>query len=57
MATYDNRMLDRCPPVLRPGEKEHVLVMQDESIFHTNESQWHVWLVRDQQLIQVKGNG
>jgi hypothetical protein len=57
MATYDDGTLDHCPPVLRPGEREHVLVMQDESIFHTNESRWCVWLVQDQQLIRSKGNG
>jgi hypothetical protein len=57
MASYNDRMLERCPPVLHPGEKEHVLVMQDESIFHMNESWWCVWLGQDQQPIQVKGNG
>lgn len=57
MATYDDGTLDRCPPVLRPGEKEHVLVMQDESIFHTNESRRRAWLAQDQQQIRSKGNG
>jgi hypothetical protein len=57
MATYNDEMLDHCPLVLCPGEKEHVLVMQDESIFHRNESQHHVWLAQDQQQIQKKGNG
>jgi hypothetical protein len=57
MATYDDVTLDRCLPVPRPGDKEHVLVMQDESIFHTNESRWHAWLAQDQQPIRLKGNG
>jgi hypothetical protein len=57
MATYDDRMLEHCPPVLRPGDKEHVLVMEDESIFHTNESRRRAWLAQDQQLIRSKGNG
>ena len=57
MATYDDVTLDRCPPVLRPGDKEHVLVMQDESIFHTNESRRRAWLAQDQQPIRLKGNG
>ena len=35
MATYDNETLDHIPPTLLPGDKEHVLVYQDESIFHT----------------------
>jgi len=57
MATYDDVTLNRCPPVLCPGDKEHVLVMQDESIFHTNESQRRAWLAQDQQPIRLKGNG
>jgi hypothetical protein len=36
MASYADGTLDRIPPTLNPGEKEHVLVVQDESIFHTN---------------------
>src|SRR6266851_2282473 len=56
MATYDDWMLKHCPPVLRPGDKEHVLLMQDESIFHTNKSRWRAWLAQDQQLIRLKGN-
>jgi hypothetical protein len=37
MATYADGTLDQIPPMLNPGEKEHVLIMQDESVFHTNE--------------------
>ena len=37
MATYDDETLVRIPPTLLPGDKEHVVVYQDESIFHTNE--------------------
>jgi hypothetical protein len=40
MATYEDETLDHIPPTLLPGEKEHVLVFQDESIFHTNEYYW-----------------
>jgi len=40
MATYDDETLDCIPPMLPPGIKEHVLVFQDESIFHTNEYHW-----------------
>ena len=47
MATYDNEMLDCIPPTLLPGDKEHVLVYQDESIFHTNEYRWRSWLAQD----------
>jgi hypothetical protein len=37
IAAYNDETLDRIPPTLLPGDKEHVLVYQDESIFHTNE--------------------
>jgi len=57
MATYDDETLDCIPPMLPPGIKEHVLVFQDESIFHTNEYHWWLWLAEDHQPIQKKGNG
>jgi hypothetical protein len=55
MATYDNVLLDRIPPTLQPGEKEHILVVQDETIFHTNEYRRRMWVKGDQQPIRKKG--
>ena len=57
MATYDDKTLKRIPPVLQSGEKEHVLVVQNEIVFHTNEYHRRVWLADDQQPIQKKGSG
>ena len=57
MATYDDLSLDCIPPMLQPGERKHILIMQDESIFHTNEYRQHMWLAQDQQPIRKKGNG
>src|ERR1700679_2813706 len=57
MASYTDGTLDRIPPTLNPEEKEHVLVVQDESIFHTNEYRRRSWLGQDQQLIRKKGHG
>ena len=57
MATYDDVSLDRLPPTLQPGEKEHVLVVQDETIFHTNEYRRRMWVKGDQQPIRKKGGG
>jgi len=57
MATYDDVSLDQIPLTLQPGEKEHVLVVQDETIFHTNEYRQHMWVKGDQQPIQKKGGG
>ena len=57
MATYDDISLDHIPPMLQAGEREHVLIMQDEPIFHTNEYRRWMWLAQDQQAIQKKGHG
>ena len=57
MASYTDDMLDRIPPTLQPGEKEHVLIVQDETVFHTNEYRRRTWLVQDQQPIRKKGAG
>src|SRR5712671_4675762 len=57
MATYDNETLDKIPPKLQPGEKEHILVVQDETVFHTNEYRRRSWLAQDQQPIWKKGGG
>ena len=57
MATYDDVSLDQIPPTLQPGETEHVLVVQDETIFHTNEYCRRMWVKGDQQPIQKKGGG
>jgi hypothetical protein len=37
IATYNNEMLDWILPMLLLGKKGHVLVFQDELIFHMNE--------------------
>ena len=55
MASYTDDMLDRIPPTLQPGEKEHILIVQDETVFHTNKYCRCTWLTQDQQLIWKKG--
>jgi hypothetical protein len=57
MAHYDDKTLERIPPVLLPGEKEHVFIVQDETVFHTNEYRRRMWLAHGQQPIRKKGNG
>jgi len=57
MATYGDETLDCIPLTLGPGEKEHVVVFQDKSIFHTNKYHRCSWLAQDQQAIRKKGNG
>jgi hypothetical protein len=57
MTKYDNETLVPIPPSLTPDEQEHVLITQDESIFHTNEYQRCSWLCGDEQPLKRKGNG
>jgi hypothetical protein len=57
MASYNDSMLDRIAPSLLTGEREHIFVVQDETVFHTNEYRRHMWLTSDQQPIRKKGNG
>ncbi len=57
MATYEDDTLERIPPTLLLGEKEHVLIVQDETVFHTNEYRQRTWLTREQQPIRKKGGG
>ena len=57
MVSYDDSTLDHIAPSLLTGEHERVFVVQDETVFHTNEYRRHMWLTSDQQPIWKKGNG
>lgn len=57
MTQYDDEMLQPIPPVLAPGEKEHMLLPQDETSFHTNDKPRNAWLKDGQQPLKSKGNG
>jgi hypothetical protein len=57
MASYDDMSLKRVLPTLLPGDKEHILIVQDETVFHTNEYHRRAWLMHDQQPIRKKGGG
>lgn len=37
MRSYDKQTMEPIPPILRDNEKEHIFVVQDESIFHAND--------------------
>ena len=57
MCKYDNKTMEPIPPVLAPGEKEHILLPQDERIVHTNDGSRRQWLKNGQQPLKKKGNG
>ena len=45
------------PPTLQPGEKERVLVVQDECVFHANDSQDSAWTDSHGGAPKPKGEG
>ncbi|KAL5512106.1 hypothetical protein ACEPAG_3627 [Sanghuangporus baumii] len=57
MCQYDNKTLQPLPLDLPPGKKEHILVIQDESIFHVNDQDRELWLLTGQSVLRQKGNG
>jgi hypothetical protein len=57
MCKYDDETLKPIPPILRPGEKEHVLIAQDECTVSTNDHPCRMWLKDNQQPLKKKGNG
>jgi hypothetical protein len=57
MCRYDDKTLEPIPPTLAPGEKEHVVLDQDETTIHTNDYPRRMWLKGDQQPLKKKGNG
>ena len=54
MCKYDDKTLKPIPPTLAPGEKEHVVMAQDETNVSTNEGPQHTWLKGDQQPLKKK---
>ena len=54
---YDDKTLEPIPPTLTPGEKKHILLLQDDTIIHTNEGSQKQWLKNTQQPLKQKGNG
>ena len=57
MCTYDQETLEPIPPILQDGQKEHIFVVQDESIFHANDLKREMWLKEGEQPLRQKGNG
>jgi hypothetical protein len=57
MCKYDDKTLEPIPPILGPGEKEHIVLAQDETNIAMNEGPRCAWLKGDQQPLKKKGNG
>ena len=58
METYSGDNMETVhPPVLQPGQKRVVMVVQDESIFHANDGRARVLVEKGHEPIQAKGEG
>lgn len=58
MCKYDENTLEPLPLELNPGDREHILIVQDESIFHANDQRRSVWLAENKAMpLRQKGNG
>lgn len=57
MCQYSKDTLQPKPLDLPTGAKEHILVVQDESIFHVNDRACSVYLAEGQNVLRQKGNG
>ncbi|KAF7975143.1 hypothetical protein HWV62_10305, partial [Athelia sp. TMB] len=56
-ATYDDKTLEIIEPTLSEGEKKHVPLHHDESIFRPNEMQQRVWIKNGNMPLRKKGLG
>lgn len=54
---FDDETLEPIMPTLGPGEKPHIPIYQDKSIFCSNELQHHVWAKDGKTPLQKKGQG
>lgn len=57
MCQYDEENLVPLPVQLTDDAKEHILVVQDKSIFHVNDCLRLVYLAEGQAVLRQKGNG
>ena len=58
MEIYDeNDVTKVTPPILPEGQKQVVMVTQDESTFYSNESPANLWLLKDENPIRNKSPG
>ena len=54
---FDDNTLEPIQPTLKPGEKKHIPVHHDESIFRSNELQQRVWVKDGKMPLRKKGQG
>src|SRR5688572_11714281 len=57
MAKYNGNDMNRIPPQLKDGEKEHILVTHDECIFYANDGKRGIWAPNGELPLRKKGNG
>ncbi len=56
MARYKEEEMDAISLVLRPEERELILITYDECIFYTNDGKKKIWIPDGEMLLRKKGN-
>ena len=56
MARYKGEEMDTIPPILRPEERELILITHDKCIFYTNDGKKKIWIPDGEMLLRKKGN-
>lgn len=56
-AQFSDETLELIPPTLQDGERRHVPIHHDESIFRSNELQQRVWVKDGNMPLRKKGQG
>ncbi|RIA97431.1 hypothetical protein C1645_686799, partial [Glomus cerebriforme] len=57
MVKYEGESMEWIPLILRPNEKEIILVMHNEYIFYSNNRKWDIWVKSRELPLYKKGNG
>ena len=57
MARYEGEEMEVIPPVLKPDERELILVTHDECIFYANDGKKRIWVDDGEMPLRKKGNG
>lgn len=55
--TFNDETLEPIQPILKPGEKKHIPVHHDESIFRSNELRQRIWVKDGKMPLGRKGQG
>lgn len=56
-STYDGPDMTETKPILKEGEKEHIILVHDESTINDNDYPCDFWLKADEHILKKKSQG